>query len=114
MSRVARKGGEYPYLSGGDTNLNSLFIERAQALVKTTGMVGMLVPSGIASDQSSAEFFKLMMNNLRIYSILDFFNKKYDGTLYFPDVYYRFKFCTYIAGGSVLQFPNAKFGFLLA
>ncbi len=56
-SRMARKCGDYPLLSGGDTNLNSLFIERAQALVKPDGMVGLLVPSGIASDQSSAPFF---------------------------------------------------------
>ncbi len=113
MSRIARRGGEYPYLSGGDTNLNALFIERAQALVKSTGLVGLLVPSGIASDQSSSDFFKKMMQELRIYSVMDFFNKKYDGTLYFPDVYYRFKFCAYISGGSALKFPAATFGFFL-
>src|SRR6185312_3743165 len=45
-SRIARKSEEYPFLSGGDTNLNSLFIERAHALVKPNGMVGLLVPSG--------------------------------------------------------------------
>ncbi len=113
MSRIARKGGEYPYLSGGDTNLNSLFIERAQTLIKSIGRVGLLVPSGIVSDQSSSSFFKHMMQASRICSVMDFFNRKYDGTLYFPDVYYRFKFCAYASGGSALNFPSTQFGFFL-
>ena len=113
MSRIARKGGEYPYLSGGDTNLNSLFIERAQTLIKSIGRVGLLVPSGIVSDQSSSSFFKHMMQASRICSVMDFFNRKYDGTLYVPEVYYRFKFCAYASGGSALNFPSTQFGFFL-
>ena len=113
MSRVARRGGEYPYLSGGDTNLNSLFIERAQAIVKPIGAVALLVPSGIASDESSSEFFSEMIHSLRIHSVLDFFNKRYDGNLFFPDVYYRFKFCAYISGGRELHFHRPIFGFFL-
>jgi hypothetical protein len=30
---------------------------------------------------------------------VDFFNKRNDGTLFFPDVYYRFKFCIFIVSG---------------
>ena len=100
MSRVARSCGDYPYLSGGDTNLNSLFVERAHQLVKNDGLVGLLVPSGIASDQSSSEFFKKMCETSRLDCVIDFFNKKYTGDLFFPDVYYRFKFCAYVAGGT--------------
>ena len=39
-------------------NLYSLFVERAMALAKPGGMVGLLVPSGIASDKTAAKFFK--------------------------------------------------------
>ena len=90
-SRVARRGADYPLLSAGDTNLNSLFIERAHALVKPSGIVGLLVPSGIASDQSSAPFFRKMTEERRLASLIDFFNRRTDGTLFFPDVYYRFQ-----------------------
>ena len=31
--RIARDSGDYPLLSGGDVNLYSLFVERAQSLV---------------------------------------------------------------------------------
>lgn len=112
-ARIARKGGHYPLLSGGDTNLNSLFVERAHALVKSTGMVGLLVPSGIASDQSASAFFRKVMAGGQVHSVIDFFNRRYDGNLYFPDVYYRFKFCAYVGGGEGRTFNSASFGFFI-
>lgn len=112
-ARMARASGNYPLLSGGDTNLNSLFVERAHALVKSGGMVGLLIPSGIASDQSSAAFFRKVIGDRQVSSIVDFFNKRYDGTLFFPDVYYRFKFCAYVAGGPGRTFDGASFGFFI-
>jgi hypothetical protein len=112
-ARMARASGNYPLLSGGDTNLNSLFVERAHALVKTGGMVGLLIPSGIASDQSSSAFFRKVTGDKQVHSIVDFFNRRYDGSLYFPDVYYRFKFCAYVAGGPGRTFDSASFGFFI-
>jgi len=113
MSRVARSSGDYPYLSGGDTNLNSLFVERAHQFIKPTGVVGMLVPSGIASDQSSSSFFRKMCDTRRLDCVIDFFNKPYAGDLFFPDVYYRFKFCAYIAGGEKRTFGDPHFAFFV-
>jgi len=112
-ARMARKSGHYPLLSGGDTNLNSLFVERGHALVKPGGMVGLLIPSGIASDQSSAAFFRKVTGDKQVHRVIDFFNKRYDGSLFFPDVYYRFKFCAYIAGGVDRHFDGASYGFFI-
>lgn len=112
-ARIARKSGEYPLLSGGDTNLNSLFVERAHALVKPGGLVGLLIPSGIASDQSSSAFFRKVTEDKQVHRIIDFFNRRYDGSLFFPDVYYRFKFCAYIAGGTERTFDGASYGFFI-
>lgn len=39
-------------------NLYSLFVERAQALVKPDGIVALLTPSGIAADKGAAPFFR--------------------------------------------------------
>ncbi len=112
-ARMARKSGHYPLLSGGDTNLNSLFVERAHALVRPGGMIGLLIPSGIASDQSSSGFFRKVVADRQLHSIIDFFNRRYDGSLFFPDVYYRFKFCAYVAGGEARTFDNPQFGFFI-
>ena len=64
--RMARSGGDYPLLSGGDINLYSLFVERAMSLVKPSGMVGLLTPSGIASDKTAAPFFKRIATTGRL------------------------------------------------
>lgn len=112
-ARIARRSGHYPLLSGGDTNLNSLFVERAHALVKPGGLVGLLIPSGIASDQSSSAFFRKVTGDKQVHRIIDFFNRRYDGSLFFSDVYYRFKFCAYIAGGAERTFDGASYGFFI-
>ena len=97
--RIARKSGHYPLLSRGDINLYSLFVERANALVKPGGMVGLLTPSGIASDLSASEFFRKVATGGHLKALYDFENKK----VFFPDVHASFKFC-------VMAFsPSRKF-----
>ena len=98
-ARVARTSGDYPLLARGDLNLYSLFVERAMTLVKPDGMVGLLVPSGIASDKMAAPFFKSVATEGRLKALYDFENRRtrYDTTSFFPDVDSRFKFCAFVA-----------------
>ena len=95
-TRTARRSGAYPLLSGGDVNLYSLFVERAMTLVKPDGMVGLLTPSGIASDKTAARFFKGVATEGRLKALYDFENKK----VFFPDVHASFKFCVFVASPS--------------
>ena len=99
-TRIARRSGDYPLLSGGDVNLYSLFVERAMTLVKPDGMVGLLTPSGIASDKTAARFFKGVATEGRLIALFDFENKRVDKSLFFPGVHAQFKFCTLIASPS--------------
>ena len=99
--RMVRKGGDYPLLSGGDVNLYSLFVERAMTLVKPDGMVGLLVPSGIASDKTAARFFKGVSTQGRLRALYDFENKK----IFFPDVHASFKFCIFVTGPTPTDDP---------
>ena len=105
--RMARRGGDYPLLSGGDLNLYSLFVERAMTLVKPDGMVGLLVPSGIASDKTAARFFKGVATEGRLKALYDFENRRtrYNAPPFFPDVDSRFKFCAFLASPSRLADP---------
>ncbi len=98
--RVARRCGDYPLLSGGDTNIYSLFVERALQLAKPQGMIGLLTPSGIASDKTAATFFKSIASSGRLKAFLDFENQSRHRPLYFPDVHRQFKFCAFIASAS--------------
>jgi hypothetical protein len=100
-ARVARASSDYPLLSGGDLNIYSLFVERAMTLVKPSGMVGLLTPSGIASDKTAAPFYKGVSTGGRLKALYDFENKK----VFFPDVHASFKFCVFVASPSPLPKP---------
>jgi hypothetical protein len=108
-AKVARDCGDYPLLSGGDINLYSLFVERAVALVRPGGLVGLLCPSGIAADKGAAEFFRTLSETGRLAALFDFENRKG----FFPDVDSRFKFCALIFGGAERRFATARCAFYL-
>ena len=112
--RVARTGGDYPWLSRGDVNLYSLFVERAMGLVSPAGVVGLLTPSGIASDKTAAPFFRSVATEGRLRALYDFENRRirYDLPPFFPDVDSRFKFCAFVAGRSPAAEP-ARCAFFL-
>ena len=105
-TRMARKGGDYPLLSGGDVNLYSLFVERAMTIVEKSGLIGLLVPSGIASDKTASRFFKSVATEGRLKALYDFENRRtrYDLKPFFEDVDSRFKFCAFVAS----PFPTVQ------
>jgi len=88
--------GDYPLLGGGDVNLYSLFIERAQSLINPQGIVALITPSGIAADKGAAEFFRSISSTGKLHALFDFENRK----VFFPDVDSRFKFCALVFGNA--------------
>ena len=64
-------------------------------------MVGLLVPSGIASDKTAARFFRSVATEGRLRALYDFENKK----VFFPAVHASFKFCVFVAGRSGTESP---------
>lgn len=99
-TRMARSTGDYPLLSGGDTNIYSLFVERSRQLINDSGVSGLLVPSGIASDRTSAQFFEEVSTGAQLRSLIDFENRRprYGLRPFFEDVDSRFKFCVFVMG----------------
>lgn len=112
-ARVARGCGDYPLLARGDVNLYALFVERALRLVAADGIVGLLVPSGIAADLSAADFFREIATTGRLAALFDFENRRTRLQLdpFFPDVDSRFKFAALIVGGPERRFPAAACAF---
>ena len=108
-ARVLARAGDYPLLGGGDVNLYSLFVERAQALVQPGGLVALLTPSGIAADKGAAVFFSGIATAGRLGALYDFENRK----VFFPDVHASFKFCTLVFGGPERRFGQTTCAFFL-
>ena len=109
MRNYARLSDQYPQLSGGRINLYSLFVERALSLVKPTGIVGLLTPSGISAAKTAASFFSSVSSSGRLGGIFDFENRK----IFFKDVHASFKFCAIIMGGEERRFANTQCAFFL-
>jgi hypothetical protein len=113
QARVVGSGklgsGDYPLLGGGDVNLYSLFVERAQTLVAPCGVVALVTPSGIAADKGAAPFFKGLSDGGRLGALFDFENRK--GL--FSDVDSRFKFCVLLFGGPARRFEQTRCAFFL-
>jgi hypothetical protein len=107
MLDYARGSGRYPLTGKGDVNLYMLFAELARTLVAPDGLVGLLVPSGIATDDTTKEFFNELMDSKRLVSLYDFENK----AAHFEDVHRSFKFTALVFGGGFKTTEQADFVF---
>ena len=84
--------GRFPLTGRGDVNTYALFAEFFSHL--TRDRAGIIVPTGIATDATTAEFFATLVKNRQLSQVVDFENRR----RIFPDVYYRVKFCLLTLG----------------
>ncbi len=102
-----RTSGDFPLTAKGDINTYMLFAELARRIVAPRGRVGLLVPSGIATDKTTRDLFAELMGGKSLISLYDFENK----VPVFPDVHRSFKFSTLVFRGSQVTVPEADFVF---
>lgn len=69
-------GGRYPLTGVGDVNTYALFAESISQIVSKDGRAGFIVPTGIATDDSTKRFFSLIVSRHRLVSLLGFDNAK--------------------------------------
>lgn len=67
-----RNSNRFPLTGKGDTNTYTVFTEHAQNLIKSTGRVGIIVPSGIATDKTTSDFFGDLVDKKSLVSMYDF------------------------------------------
>src|SRR5947209_17534022 len=64
--RFTRDAGVYVTQSTGHANRYQLFVERAIALTRHGGRLGLVLPSGFATDQGSAALRRLLLSRCRV------------------------------------------------
>jgi hypothetical protein len=104
-----RSCGDFPLMGKGDTNLYAVFTERAASLVKPDGRCSLVVPSGIATDKTTSDFFKTMVEGKRLGMLLDFENRD----AHFAGIHRSFKYTLIALGGSATAFEAMDCGFFL-
>ncbi len=104
-----QKSGFYPLMGRGDTNLYAIFAERALQLMADAGRAGVLVPSGIATDDTTKHYFQDIVNRRMLAELWDFENR--DGL--FPEVHRSFKFSIILMTGEGSPQDTIRCGFFL-
>ena len=93
-SHLLRSTGRYPLCGRGDINVYTVFAEAMRNLLNECGRTGCVLPTGIATDDTTKHFFQDVVKTRSLASLFDFENK---GVL-FPDVHRNYKLCLFTAG----------------
>jgi hypothetical protein len=106
-SHLVRDSGRYPLCGRGDINTYAIFAEDMRGIINPHGRVGCIVPSGIATDDTTKFFFQDLMGSGTLVSLYDFENS----VGLFPGVGHgRQKFCLLtIAGQQAKSSVGAEF-----
>lgn len=75
LTRFARTSGVYRHQGGGHANLYQLFLERALALTRRDGRIGLLLPSGFASDHGCAALRRHLLDHTTVDTFVSIENR---------------------------------------
>ncbi|WHM39399.1 hypothetical protein [Streptomyces sp. BPTC-684] len=88
---MCRKSGLFPKTGFGDVNTYAVFAEKARQLIRPEGMAGLVLPTGIATDKTTAGFFSDLVERRQMVAVLDMENEE----KLFPAVTNRVAFCLF-------------------
>jgi hypothetical protein len=107
-SHLVRNGGRFRLCAQGDLNTYSLFAELFTQVLGESGFGGIIVPTGIATDDSNSDFFGHLIQEKRLVTLFDFENRE---RVLFPEVYYRMRFCLLTVCGVARSWDKPRFTF---
>jgi hypothetical protein len=89
VSHFCRESGRFPLGGRGDLNTYQVFTELAWQLLAAGGRAGLVVPSNVATDDTTKVLFQALVQERALVSLFDFENRQ----KLFPAVDSRMKFC---------------------
>ena len=105
-NQFARASGRFNLTARGKVNTYGLFAELFAASTGARGRAGVIVPTGIATDSSTAPFFAHLIEEKLLAELVDFENR----AGLFPAIDSRVKFCLLTLGRNEAE---ARFSFFL-
>lgn len=106
-SHYLRTSGVYPLCGRGDVNTYTVFAEAMRTILGPIGRSGVIVPTGIATDDTTKFFFADLVEKNSLVSLFDFENRK----AIFPGVHRSYKFCLLTVTGSARPVEEVEFCF---
>jgi N-6 DNA Methylase len=101
IQACVHQSGRYPLGSQGRLNTSTLFVEAACKAVQERGYISLIVPTGIATDSFTQEFFRYLVSSERLHHLLAFENEEH----IFPAVHNAARFCLLKIGGASVRAP---------
>ena len=105
-----RFSGCYPLTGVSRINLYSVFCEIGLRLLAARGRLGMVLASGIVTDENNKDLFAALIESGRLIRAWDFENSQ--GI--FPGVHRSYKFLLFCAGGPDTKIQQGDFAFYLS
>ena len=75
QSHFVRQSGRYPLCGKGDVNTYALFAEHNLRVLGPRGRAGFIVPSGIATDDTTKDYFRAIIQTRALQSMWEFENE---------------------------------------
>lgn len=88
-SHILRDSENLPQCGCGDVNLFPVFAEKMSQCAAASGRAGCIVPGGMATDDTTKDFFAGLVETKRLVSLPHFENEE----SVFPSVHHAFRFC---------------------
>ena len=88
ISALIRESGRYPLTATGDINTYAIFAEVARSIMGSAGRLGIVVPTGIATDSTTQRYFRDLVERQSLVALYDFENED----KLFPGVDHRVRF----------------------
>ncbi len=107
QSKFMRGSQRFPLTAVGDINTYSVFSELFCSNIHGKGRVGIIIPTGIATDSSTKDFFEYLIKSERLTVLVGFENEEF----LFLNVHHSTKFCCLIATGKDIVNTKIKFTF---
>jgi hypothetical protein len=105
QGKFIRESGRFPLTATGDINTYSVFAETTRKAISSNGRVGVIVPTGIATDDTCKKFFGDLTQKQAIASLYDFENRE----KLFTAVDSRMKFSLLTSSGKPIKQGNFSF-----
>jgi hypothetical protein len=107
-THLLRDSSRYPLTGRGRLNTYAVFAETGRTIIGARGRSGLVLPTGIATDATTAPFFGDLVRKSKLVSFLDFENEAF---LLSRAVHHSVRFCLLTVCGRSGHVDKASFAF---
>ena len=105
QNKFIRESARFPFTAVGKINTYAVFAETMRKIISTSGRLGIIVPTGIATDDTCKKFFADLNNSHALVNLYDFENR---GAI-FTTVHRSYKFSLLSVSGKPITRGNFAF-----